>query len=113
MLGEQGWLGLFMWLLLHALGLWQMERIRRRESAKHADRDIWMHDLATGLQHAQIIVLVGAAFVGIAYQSFIFLLVAMQCALWSQWQMKRKGAGKAPLSQRLDEARKSTAIPTA
>ncbi|AKQ40970.1 hypothetical protein CP97_01260 [Aurantiacibacter atlanticus] len=113
MLGEQGWLGLFMWLLLHALGLWQMERIRRRESAKHADRDIWMHDLATGLQHAQIIVLVGAAFVGIAYQSFIFLLVAMQCALWSQWQMKRKGAGKAPLSQRLDEARKSTAIPAA
>ncbi len=101
MLGEQGWLGLGLWLLLHGLGLWHMERIRWRERAKHADRDVWFHDLATALQHAQLIFLVGAAFVGIAYQSFMFMLIAMQCALWSQWRMRRKGFRRSEVAEKL------------
>lgn len=101
MLGEQGWPGLFLWMLLQGLGLWQMERIRRRESAKNADRDAWMHDLATTLQNAQVIVLVGAAFVGIAYQPFLFLLIAMQCALWSHWRGVRHGFQPSAIAQKL------------
>ena len=30
MLGEQGWAGLFLWLWIQVLGLWQMERLRGR-----------------------------------------------------------------------------------
>ena len=78
MLGEQGWLGLFLWLLLHGLGVWQMERIRWLFARK-----TWQWGLATALQQSQIVYLVGALFVGIAFQPFFFLLVALQCALWS------------------------------
>ena len=91
-LGEQGFLGLFLFLWLHLLGVWHMERIRRRESDRHDDRDEWMFDLATALQHGQVIFLVGAMFVGIAYQPFIFIIIAMQCALWSYWSRLRQVA---------------------
>jgi probable O-glycosylation ligase (exosortase A-associated) len=87
MLGEQGWPGLFLWLLLHGLGLWQMERIRWLFGGRKADgadgATTWQWGLATALQQAQVIYLVGALFVGIAYQPFIFMLVGLQCALWS------------------------------
>lgn len=109
MLGEQGWLGLGLWLGLHGLGLWQMERIRWREAAKQSDRDVWFHDLATALQNAQLIFLVGAGFVGIAYQSFMFLLIAMQCALWSQWRMRRRGSRPSAVAERLAERSKQAA----
>ena len=83
MLGEQGWLGLALWLILHALGVWQMERIRWRFGKKDGGRKGWQWGLATALQQAQIVYLVGSLFVGIAFQPFIFLLIGLQCALWS------------------------------
>jgi probable O-glycosylation ligase (exosortase A-associated) len=83
MLGEQGWPGLLLWLWLHALGVWQMERIRWRYAKREDGRASWQWGLATALQQAQLTYLVGAAFVGIAYQPFIFMLVGLQCALWS------------------------------
>ena len=90
MLGEQGWLGLTLWLLLHGLGLWQMERIRWRFGRKgpggEEGRKTWQWGLANALQQSQIVYLVGALFVGIAYQPFIFMLVGLQCALWSYVQ---------------------------
>ncbi|MDE1467427.1 putative O-glycosylation ligase, exosortase A system-associated [Aurantiacibacter sp. D1-12] len=101
MLGEQGWLGLFMWLLLQGLGVWHMERIRWREGPKRADRDVWMFDLATALQHAQIIFLVGALFVGIAFQSFALILIGFQCALWSFWRIRRKGFQRSAVAEKL------------
>lgn len=104
-LGEQGWVGLFLWLSLQGLGLWHMERIRWREGPKRKDRDIFLYDLATALQNAQIIFLVGALFVGIAFQSFVFILIAFQCALWSQWRIKRKGFEPSEVAKRLAAAR--------
>ena len=106
-LGEQGWLGLFLWLSLQVLGLYQMERIRWREGKKRPDRDIFMFDLATALQHAQIIFLVGALFVGIAFQSFVFILLAFQAALWSQWRQKRRGFEPSPVAAKLAETRRA------
>lgn len=109
-LGEQGWIGLFLWLALQGLGLVHMERIRWREGAKHEDRDVFMFDLATALQHAQIIFLVGALFVGIAFQSFVFILIAMQCALWSQWRLKRKGFEPSAVAKRLAQGREASLV---
>lgn len=83
MLGEQGWPGLILWLWLHVLGLWQMERLRWRfRKSEHGEKS-WQWGLATALQQAQLVYLVGALFVGIAYQPFIFMLIGLQCGLWS------------------------------
>ncbi|RKF22543.1 putative O-glycosylation ligase, exosortase A system-associated [Altericroceibacterium spongiae] len=83
MLGEQGWPGLILWLWLHLLGIWQMERLRWRFGKREGGKESWQWGLATSLQQAQIVYLTGAAFVGIAYQPFAFMIVGMQCALWS------------------------------
>ena len=87
MLGEQGWPGLFLWLWLHALGLWHMERIRRKWRKKQGNGEAageeWVAPLATSLQYAQIIYLVGSLFQGIAYQPYVLMLIGLQCALWT------------------------------
>ncbi len=83
MLGEQGWPGLFVWLWLHGLGLWQMERLRWRYRRQQRAGGDWRWGLATALQQAQASYLVGSLFVGIAFQPFPFLLIGLQCALWS------------------------------
>ncbi len=83
MLGEQGWPGLALWLWLQALGLWQMEKIRRRFRKRTGPGEQWQAPLADALQQAQLVYLAGGLFVGIAYQPFVFMLIGLQCALWS------------------------------
>ena len=83
LLGEQGWIGLGLWLWLQVLGMWHMEKLRWRYGKRDEGHASWHRGLATALQQAQIVYLVGAAFVGIGYQPFIFMLVGFQCALWS------------------------------
>jgi len=80
LLGEQGYPGLAIWLLLQGMGVWQMERVRRRFS-RSGGPPAWQAGLANALQQAQLVYLVGAAFVGIAFQPFIFYLVGLQIAL--------------------------------
>lgn len=83
MLGEQGWPGLVLWLWLHALGLWQMERIRRTYGKRAAPDGAWQAALANALQQAQMVYLAGSLFIGIAFQPFIFMLIGLQCGLVS------------------------------
>jgi len=88
MLGEQGWPGLAIWLTLHGLGVWQMEMLRRRYRKREKEGvlkpdEAWKAPLATALQQAQIVYLVGSLFVGIAYQPFILMLIGLQCGLWA------------------------------
>ena len=77
MLGEQGYPGLILFLLIHGAGLARMEILRRRYKAAEGD-DAWISPLATALQGAQLIYLVGSLFVGIAFQPFIFMLLGVQ-----------------------------------
>lgn len=81
-LGEQGWPGLIIWLWIQGLGVWHMEGLRWRFAKREGGKKSWQWGLATALQQAQLTFLVGAVFVGIAYQPFIFMLVGLQCALW-------------------------------
>ena len=83
MLGEQGWPGLGLWLWLQVLGLWQMERLRWQFRKTGQGERSWQWGLSTALQQAQLVYLLGALFVGIAYQPFIFMLIGLQCGLWS------------------------------
>jgi probable O-glycosylation ligase (exosortase A-associated) len=77
MLGEQGFPGLAMWLLLHMLGLVRMEALRRRYLKADGDH-AWIAPLSTALQHGHLIYLVGTLFVGIAFQPFVYMLIAVQ-----------------------------------
>ena len=83
MLGEQGWPGLGLWLWIQAMGLWQMERIRSRWKERTGPGEQWQAPLANALQQAQLVYLAGSLFVGIAYQPFVFMLIGLQCGLWS------------------------------
>ncbi|RDC61304.1 hypothetical protein HME9302_02525 [Alteripontixanthobacter maritimus] len=101
-LGEQGWFGLTVWLLLHGLGLVQMEVLRRRWRMKAAldtgDGDAaavtdgWQAPLASALQYGQIVYLVGSLFVGIAYQPFVLLFLALQIGLWNYCKTRESAA---------------------
>ena len=81
MLGEQGWPGLLIWLTLHGLGLWQMERIQRRWRANEDEAERWIAPLAAALQMGAVIYLIGALFQGIAYQPVMLMLVGLQIGL--------------------------------
>ena len=81
MLGEQGYPGLGLWLLLHLMGVVHMELIRRRFAKDPPAELAWVTPLADALQQAQIVYLFGGAFVGIAFQPFCYMLVGLQCGL--------------------------------
>jgi probable O-glycosylation ligase (exosortase A-associated) len=93
-LGEQGWLGAALWLVIQLLGLIQLELIRwrLRKSTDPVDRSD--ASLANALQIAHVVYLVGSLFVGIAYQPFIFYIVALEIGLGQA--IKRRAAGAQP-----------------
>ena len=81
-LGEQGYPGLAIWVLLHLSGLWQMERVRARWKTRTDDEaEAWVAPFAVALQLASVIYLVGALFQGIAYQPVMLMLVGLQIGL--------------------------------
>ena len=83
LLGEQGYPGLIIWLALHGLGVWQMERTYRRWKGKSDESEAWISPLAAALQIASLIYLVGATFQGIAYQPVMLMIVGLQIGLYS------------------------------
>jgi len=93
MLGEQGYPGLLIWLAIHLGGLVAMERLRAR--TRNVDAARWMSALAGALFQANVIYLVGAAFIGIAFQPFIFMLIGLQIALASY--ARREAAASKPM----------------
>jgi probable O-glycosylation ligase (exosortase A-associated) len=95
MLGEQGFPGLLLWLLIHGGGLLRMEVLRRRYR-EAAGEQAWIAPLATALQHAQIIYLVGSLFVGIAFQPFMLMLLSVQIGFDTLVSRKRQGGQRRP-----------------
>ncbi|WP_375403775.1 putative O-glycosylation ligase, exosortase A system-associated [uncultured Sphingomonas sp.] len=100
MLGEQGYPGLLLWLAINVAGLFRMEVLRRR----YRSTEPWAADLATALQGAHAIYLFGAAFVGIAFQPFVFMLVGTQIGLDTYLGRLRAEAGHRPMRPRNREA---------
>lgn len=90
MLGEQGWPGFVMWLILNFGGLIQMEMIRRRH--RRDEVNPWIAPLAGALQSAHLIYMVGSLFVGIAFESFVYMLIGLQIGLAVFCDRLRKGA---------------------
>jgi probable O-glycosylation ligase (exosortase A-associated) len=95
MLGEQGFPGLILFLLIHAAGLIRMEMLRRRYRRAEGDK-AWISPLATALQNAQIIYLVGCLFVGIAWQPFVYMLLAVQIGFDTVVRRKDRKTKRVP-----------------
>ena len=94
MLGEQGYPGLALWLLINAIGLWRMELLRRR----YREGDFaWAGSLAGALQHAHLIYLLGGAFVGIAFQSVLYMLIGAQVGLDTYLARKTREGNWRPM----------------
>ncbi len=100
MLGEQGWPGLVLWLWLMLSGLWQMERIRHRWKKRMGAGETWQAPLANALQQSLIVYMAGSLFVGIAFQPFCYMLIGLQCGLWSYLKRIEGAAPRAAWVQR-------------
>ena len=111
MLGEQGYPGLVLWMLIHFGGLWRMEVLRRKYSKSEKQGEQWVAPLAIALQHGHIIFLVGALFLGIAYQPFVYMLVALQIGLDTYITRRSAEAQWKPIANRLTGAAKPGALP--
>lgn len=107
MLGEQGYFGLALWLVIQVAGLFRMEVLRRRY-AKEAGEFAWVAPLAAALQNAHFVYLLGAAFIAIAFQPFVYMLIGAQIGLdtyvarrrsetvWTGFGKRRSGTAPAP-----------------
>ncbi len=107
MLGEQGFPGLVIWLLISLIGIGRMEVLRHRYR-KDADMP-WAAPLASALQSAHIVYLLGAAFIAIAFQPFIYMLIGAQIGLDTYLARKRSLAAWRPFR----EARVTAAVAAA
>jgi putative inorganic carbon (hco3(-)) transporter len=97
MLGEQGYPGLVIWLIIHVGGIWRMEMVSRMYRRRKREDESWIAPLATALQNAHIVYLVGCLFVGIAFQPFVYMLVALQISLDTYLARRRKEAAWRPI----------------
>ena len=96
MLGEQGYLGLALWLAISIAGLFRMEVLRRRYRDP-AGPFGWAGPLAAALQTAHLVYLLGAAFIAIAFQPFVYMLIGAQIGLDTYLARRRSEATKAPM----------------
>ena len=80
MLGEQGYFGLALWLVINLAGLFRMEVIRQRYKKAEGD-EAWIAPLASALQSGHVVYLLGAAFIAIAFQPFVYMLIGAQIGL--------------------------------
>lgn len=96
MLGEQGYPGLALWLMINLAGLIRMEVIRHRlrdETGSLA----WARPLAIALQQAHLIYLLGAAFIAIAFQPFVYMLIGAQIGLDTYVARRRRERNWRPI----------------
>jgi probable O-glycosylation ligase (exosortase A-associated) len=78
-LGEQGWIGLGIFLSIFAAFFLSMMRVRHR--ARRREDLAWTGGLASALMQSTLIFMVGAAFSGIAYQPLHYYLFMFAVSL--------------------------------
>lgn len=111
MLGENGYPGLILWLFIHLGGVWRMQVIRNLYKRRNREDEEWVAPLASALRNAQIIFLIGSLFVGIAFQPFVYMLIAMQLGLDTYLARRRKEASFVPITKgRLKLAQKPSVM---
>jgi putative inorganic carbon (hco3(-)) transporter len=101
LLGEQGYFGFAIWALLHLTCFIRTESIRRFYRNRDGPDEAWIAPFALALQQGHIIYMIGSLFVGIAYQPFIFMMLALQIGLDTYLTRKRRAAAKRTLDASL------------
>jgi probable O-glycosylation ligase (exosortase A-associated) len=96
MLGEQGYPGLAIWLLLNLAGIFRMEVLRRRYAKPEPGQE-WIAPLASALQSGHLIYMLGGTFIAIAFQPFIYMLIGAQIGLDTYCARKRAETAWRPL----------------
>jgi probable O-glycosylation ligase (exosortase A-associated) len=111
MLGEQGWPGLAIFLLIQFISLVRLEIIRRRYRRAEGE-DEWISPLATSLQHFQLIYMIGSAFVQTAFQSFGWFIVAVQIGFDLWLKRRERDSAAKPIAQSGGTNREDRALAT-
>ena len=101
LLGEQGYFGFAVWALIHLICFIRTESIRRFYRKRDGPQEAWILPFALALQQGHIIYMIGSLFVGIAYQPFIFMMLALQIGLDTYLTRKRKAAARQDLATAL------------
>lgn len=101
-LGQHGFVALFLYLLLHAVVQVRLTRVRRR--AKRSSETRWIGTYATGLQIGLLGYLVSGAFLSSAYFDLPWLYFAMAAMLFREL--------RAPAAQRLERAGTAGRVPS-
>ena len=101
MLGEQGYPGFLLWFLLHISGLIQMEILHRKYRRTEREDVQWVSPFAVSLQNAQIIYLVGCLFVGIAFQPFVYMIIALQIGFWTYMRRREQDENRRSIAERV------------
>ncbi|KQR87689.1 putative O-glycosylation ligase, exosortase A system-associated [Sphingomonas sp. Leaf343] len=104
MLGEQGYPGLALWLTINLAGLFRMEVLRRRY---RTGDEAWAGSLAAALQTGHMVYLLGAGFIAIAFQPFVYMLIGAQVGLDTYTARRRAEA----TGRRLRPARAAPPLP--
>lgn len=78
-LGEHGFMGLFLFLTFILLA-WLSNRQVIKDSM-NSDKDQWLNECGTMLNHSIIIFCISGLFIGVAFQPFIYYLVAFSIIL--------------------------------
>ncbi len=97
MLGEQGIPGLLLWLTLNVGTLVQSERLRRRYKDTTNPDHQWVAPFALAMAQGHVIYLFGSFFVGIAYQPFVFMLIALQIGATTYMRRHRQAENWTPI----------------
>jgi putative inorganic carbon (hco3(-)) transporter len=84
--------------MLQVAGLFRMEMLRRRFRKATDPAEAWIAPLASALQHGHIIYLVGALFIAIAFQPFVYMLLAAEIGLNSYVLRTRPNAIPRPMA---------------
>jgi amino acid transporter len=79
MLGEQGFVGFAIYYAMVGLTLLTLRRLKKRW--RDHEGMAWLAALANALMTAIAVFLAGGAFVGIAYQPFIFYMISITVAI--------------------------------
>lgn len=104
MLGEQGFPGLALWLYLHIVCFVRMESLRRRYKDVTDPDQAWIRPMATALQGGHLVYLMGAMFVGIAFQPFVWMIISLQIGVHTYIKRREQEARWRPLAVQLGNA---------
>ncbi len=94
-LGEQGWIGLALFLSMGALSFWYASQMRRQALAR--PETMWLRDLAGMVQVSMVGYAVGGAFLSLTYLDLPYniMVVLLACKYWlreERWKTETTGA---------------------